>query len=114
MLSREFSLLGVSVGRSDVFPQTTAGTTVGLVCVLIFLSPWGAGVTLERCWPLLGLVAHYQVCSQRHFGVGRTVRECGTRACSVIKVCTSLLLEEACIHFRKLLQGWRGQGIWFQ
>lgn len=63
-------------------------------CVWLFSSLPRAETSLEWCWPMLGLLAHCQVCSTALDGLQPKVylrgwfpNVCGGRICSVCQVC---------------------------
>lgn len=97
---RSFNVLVEPSVRLDIYPQLTAGAAVGLLCMVILLSPQGR-ITLEWCWSLLGLLMHYQDCGTSLNGLwlrvcwklGESSGECGGRVYAISKVCASQLKE---------------------
>ena len=81
-----------------------------LLCVVIFLSPQGNGVTSKWCWPILGLLAHCQAYSITLNGLlpkagcqGQSAREGRFRYIVLARFVLFCLWEGICSSFRELL-----------
>lgn len=81
-----------------------------LLCVVIFLSPQGNGVTSKWCWPILGLLAHCHAYGITLNGLlpkagcpGQSAREGRFRYIVLARFVLFCLWEGICSSFRELL-----------